>query len=111
MRERIIENFMNIKFEEDRYTTPITMEFRIKNQDHTVNPFYFYREIFMEIRIIDPTTKLISNKVTVYPKTGTMSTHLRQQIKPTHSINPKWYMQIISLNPLFLSKQFSIKIC
>ena len=91
MRERIIENFMNIKFEENRYTTPITMEFRIKNQDHTVNPFYFYCEIFMEIRIINPTTKLISNKVTVFPKLGTMSTHLRRQIKPTRYKSLKVY--------------------
>lgn len=91
MRERIIENLMNFKFEKNRYTTPITMEFRIKKQDHTVNPFYCYREIFMEIRIIDPTTKLISNKVTVFPKMGTMSTHLRRQIKPTQYTSLKVY--------------------
>ena len=31
IREHVIYNAMSIKFKNDRYTTPITMEFRIKN--------------------------------------------------------------------------------
>ena len=57
---------MNIRFEKNRYTTFIAMEFCIKNQDYIDNPPYFYRDIFTEMKLIDPTTKLIFIKRTIY---------------------------------------------
>ena len=49
MRKHIIENSTKIKFEKHQCTTPITMNFRFKNQDSTVNPSYLHHEIFIEI--------------------------------------------------------------
>ena len=65
-RERLLNNAINIKFERDRYTTPITIEFRQKQDKGSINPAKLHRDLFAEILLIDTTTKIISNNGTIF---------------------------------------------
>ena len=60
-RERLLNNAVNIKFERDRYTTPITIEFRQQKDNGSINPAKLHRALFAEMLLIDSTTKVISN--------------------------------------------------
>ena len=69
-RERLLNNKINIKFERDRYTTPITIEFRQQQDKRFINPAKLHRDLFAKTLLIDVTTKMISNNGTTftYPK-------------------------------------------
>ena len=60
-RERLLNNVINIKFERDRYTTPITIEFRQQKDNGSINPAKLHRDLFTEMLLIDTTAKMISN--------------------------------------------------
>ena len=69
-RERLLNHAVNITYERDRYTTPITLEFRQKSDQTSITPAKLHRELFAEMLMIDPTTKMITNdgKVYTHPK-------------------------------------------
>ena len=60
-RESLLNNTINIKFERNRYTTPITIEFRQQKDKGFVNPAKLHRDVFAEMLLIDSTTKIIIN--------------------------------------------------
>ena len=79
-RERLLNHAVNITYERDRYTTQITLEFRQKSDQTSITPFKLHRELFVDMLMIDPTTKMINNdgKVYTHPKelpTGTEYTN------------------------------------
>ena len=69
-REHILNQTINIKFERNRYTTPIAIEFRQKKDLNTITLAKLHRDIFTEILIIDSTAKMITNygKTYAHPK-------------------------------------------
>ena len=69
-REHILNHSVNITYERDRYTTPITIEFRQKSNQTSNTPAKLHRELFAEMLMIEPTTKMITNdgKVYTHPK-------------------------------------------
>ena len=70
-RERLLNNTINSKIERDRYTTPITIEFRQQKDKGFVNPAKLHRDVFAELLLIDSTTKMIINN-------GDTFTHLKK---------------------------------
>ena len=66
IRERLLNNVISIKFERDRYTTPITIEFCQQQDKESINPAKLNRDLFAEILLIDATTKIISNNGTIF---------------------------------------------
>ena len=60
-RESLLNNTINITFECDRYTTPITIEFRQQKDKGFINPMKLHRDLFAEMLLIESTTKTISN--------------------------------------------------
>ena len=67
MRERMVENSINITFEKYRYTAPLTIEFVIRKIDHTINLPHLHREfLLIKIKLVEPTAKIFSNKGTIY---------------------------------------------
>ena len=60
-RERLLNHAVNITYERDRYTTPITLEFRQKSDQTSITPAKLHRGLFAEMLMIDPTTKMITN--------------------------------------------------
>ena len=69
-RERILNHAINIKFERNRYTTPIIIEFRQKKDHNTITPAKLHRDIFAETLIINSIVKKIKNdgKTYAHPK-------------------------------------------
>ena len=68
--ERLLNHAVNITYERDIYTTPITLAFRQKSDQTSITPAKLHRELCVEMLIINPTTKLITNdgKVYTHPK-------------------------------------------
>ena len=60
-RERLFNNSINIKFERDRYTIPITIKFRQQKDNGSINAAKIHRDVFAEMLLIDSTTKIITN--------------------------------------------------
>ena len=52
IRERLLNNVISIKFERDRYTTPITIEFFQQQEKESINPAKLNRDLFAEILLI-----------------------------------------------------------
>ena len=69
--ERLLNNTINIKFERDRYTKPITIEFRQQQDKGSINLAKLHRDLFAEMLLIDTTAKMIS-------KNGTIFTHPKE---------------------------------
>ena len=69
-REYLLNHAVNIIYERDRYTTPIIIEFRQKSDHTSITPAKLHRELFTEMLMIDPITKMITNdgKVYTHPK-------------------------------------------
>ena len=69
-RERLLNHVVNITYERDRYTTQITLESRQKSDQTSITPFKLHQELFVDMLMIDPTTKMITNdgKVYTHPK-------------------------------------------
>ena len=69
-RERLLNHAVNITYKRDIYTTPITLEFLQKSDQTSITPAKIHREVFAEMLMIDPTTKMITNdgKVYTHPK-------------------------------------------
>ena len=65
-RESLLKNAINIKFERDICTTPITNEFRQQKDKGSVNPAKLHRDLFAELFLIDPTTKMISKNGEIF---------------------------------------------
>ena len=84
-RERLLNNAINIKFERDRYTTPITIEFRQKQDKGSINPAKLHRDLFAEMLLIDTTTKMISNNGTIFthPKELPLGTEYASSFTPS----------------------------
>lgn len=59
---------INIKSERNMYTTLITIEFRQQKEKESLNPAQLHRDVFTEILLIDPTTKIVTNNVTIFTK-------------------------------------------
>ena len=64
--ERLLNHAVNITYERDRYTAPITIEFRQKSDQTSITLAKLHRELFTEMLMIDPTTKMITNDGRVY---------------------------------------------
>ena len=84
-RKRLLNNVINIKFECDRYTTPITIEFRQKQDKGYINPAKLHRDLFAEMLLIDTTTKMISNNGTIFthPKELPLGTEYASSFTPS----------------------------
>ena len=65
-RECLLNNAINIKFERDRYTTPITIEFRQQQDKKSIDPAKLHSDLFAEMMLINATTKMISNNGTIF---------------------------------------------
>ena len=63
IRKRLLNNVITIKFEHDRYTTPVTIEFRQQQDKGSIDPAKIHRDLFAEILLINTTTKMISKTV------------------------------------------------
>ena len=68
-RERLLNHAVNITFECDRFTTSITIAFRQKSDQISITLAKLQRELFAEILMIYPTTKMITNDGKVYTHT------------------------------------------
>ena len=93
-RERLLNNTINSKIERDRYTTPITIEFRQQKDKGFVNPAKLHRDVFAELLLIDSTTKMIINN-------GDTFTH------PKKTPTREKIMQANSLRRLFIIKSIT----
>lgn len=100
IRERIVTYAINIKVEKNRYTTLITMKFRIKHNDRNVNPPYLHYKIFKEIKMVHPTAKLITNKETVYnePKELSEGGKYINELKTTKETNAQYNSLRVCVN-------------
>ena len=59
--ERLLNHAVNITHERGRYTTSTTIEFHQKSDQTSITPAKLRRELFAEMLMIDPTTKMITN--------------------------------------------------
>ena len=65
-RERLLDNAINIKFDRNRYTASITIEFRQQQDKGSINPAKLHSDLFAEMLLIDTTTNMISNNGTIF---------------------------------------------
>lgn len=79
-------------FERDKYTTPITIKFRRQKDKGSTNPAKFHRDLFAEILLIDPTTKIISNngKIFTHTKELLLGKEYASEFTETTIHNPKF---------------------
>ena len=67
--ERIIAHAAEVKFINNRYTTPITVEFGSSESENLVNLPVKHRKIFIAINLFDPSASItIKEKVITNPK-------------------------------------------
>ena len=64
--KRLLNHAVNITHERGRYTTSTTIEFHQKSDQTSITPAKLRRELFAEMLMIDPTTKMIANDGKVY---------------------------------------------
>ena len=73
--ERIIAHAAEVKFINNRYTTPITVEFGSSESENSVNLPVKHRKIFLAIKLLDPSASItIKDKVITNPKEFPMGT-------------------------------------
>ena len=67
---RDVAHAAEVKYEKNRYITPINVEFGSTESDSTVNIASKYRKLFTAIKVLDPSTKIITDDDTVihHPK-------------------------------------------
>ena len=69
-RGRMINNGVNIMYGRDRYSTPITIEFHQKCDQHSIIFAKLHRDVYAKMLLVDPIIKMITNegKVLIHPK-------------------------------------------
>ena len=94
--ERIIAHAVEVKFINNRYTTPITVEFGSSKSENSVNLPLKHRKIFLAIKLLDPSASLtIKDKVITNPKEfpmGTEYTEYFDVITDTKTKNPRFFV-------------------
>ena len=87
-----------VKYENNRYITPVNVEFGSTESDSTVNIASKYRKLFTAIKILDPSAKSITNDDTVihYPKefpTGAYYTTHFTVINDRKAHSPRFFVR------------------
>lgn len=57
----MINNGVNITFDRNMHTTPITIEFRQKQDQYSIIPAKLHRSVYIKMLLINSTTKIINN--------------------------------------------------
>ena len=65
-RDHLLNNFINITFDREKYTAPITIKARQQKNKGPNNPAILQRDLFAKILLIDLTTKMISNNGEIF---------------------------------------------
>ena len=65
----MINNGVNITFDRNMHTTPITIQFRQKRDQYSIIPAKLHRNVYAKMLLINPTTNIINNdgKVFTHP--------------------------------------------
>ena len=66
--ERIIAHAIEVKFIDNRYVIPITIEFGSSNSENTVNISVKHRKLFAVFKLLDPSATInIGDKIINHP--------------------------------------------
>ena len=71
---RDVAHPVEVKYENNRYITPVNVEFDSTESDSTVNISSKHRKLFTVVKLLDPSAKIITNDDTVihHPKESHM---------------------------------------
>ena len=89
---RMINNGVNITYGRDRYTTPITIEFYQKCDQHSIIFAKLHRDVYAKMLLVDPVTKIITNegKVFIHPKEFPVGKEYTQSFTVATEANTKF---------------------
>ena len=70
--ERKIAHAANITFKNDRYTTPIIIEFSTNAKETSINVAAKHRIIFTAIKLLDPSAVIVTKTIKYHPSSRTI---------------------------------------